>query len=94
MASRTKTRRKRQKFSLWKVFVGDGKHGDISLSFFAYVMILLVVGIVMMSSASYAWAYSEHGGDGLFYAKSQAKNAIIGFAAMIFFMKMEWKLAG
>ena len=90
MASRTKTRRKRQKFSLWKVFVGDGKHGDISLSFFAYVMILLVVGIVMMSSASYAWAYSEHGGDGLFYAKSQAKKAIIGFAAMIFFMKMDY----
>lgn len=75
---------------MWKVFVGDGKHGDISLSFFAYVMILLVVGIVMMSSASYAWAYSEHGGDGLFYAKSQAKNAIIGFAAMIFFMKMDY----
>lgn len=53
-------------------------------------MILLVVGIVMMSSASYAWAYSEHGGDGLFYAKKQAKSAIIGFAAMIFFMKMDY----
>ena len=91
MASKTKTRiRKRRGFSLWKVFVGDGRHGDISLSFFAYVMILLVVGIVMMSSASYAWAYSEHGGDGLYYAKSQAKNAIIGFAAMIFFMKMDY----
>ncbi|MGB4092290.1 MAG: cell division protein FtsW, partial [Ruminococcus flavefaciens] len=64
MASKTKTR-KRPRFSLWKAFVGDGRHGDISLSFFAYVMILLVVGIVMMSSASYAWAYSEHGGDGL-----------------------------
>ena len=70
MASKTKTRkRKRRGFSLWKVFVGDGRHGDISLSFFAYVMILLVVGIVMMSSASYAWAYSEHGSDGLYYAK-------------------------
>ncbi|MBR1824314.1 MAG: cell division protein FtsW [Ruminococcus sp.] len=91
MASKTTARkRKRQRFSLWKAFVGDGSHGDISLSFFAYVMILLVVGIVMMSSASYAWAYSEHGGDGLFYAKSQAKNAVIGFAAMIFFMKMDY----
>ncbi|HOC32516.1 MAG: Lipid II flippase FtsW [Firmicutes bacterium ADurb.BinA205] len=89
MASKTKTR-KRPRFSLWKAFVGDGRHGDISLSFFAYVMILLVVGIVMMSSASYAWAYSEHGGDGLFYAKKQAKSAIIGFAAMIFFMKMDY----
>ena len=67
-----------------------GRRGDISLSFFAYVMILLVVGIVMMSSASYAWAYSEHGGDGLYYAKNQAKNAIIGFVAMIFFMKMDY----
>ncbi len=66
-----------------------GRRGDISLSFFAYVMILLVVGIVMMSSASYAWAYSEHGGDGLYYAKKQAKNAIVGFVAMIFFMKMD-----
>ncbi|WP_297957472.1 FtsW/RodA/SpoVE family cell cycle protein [uncultured Ruminococcus sp.] len=67
-----------------------GRRGDISLSFFAYVMILLVVGIVMMSSASYAWAYSEHGGDGLYYAKNQAKNALIGFVAMVFFMKMDY----
>ncbi|MBQ1433119.1 MAG: FtsW/RodA/SpoVE family cell cycle protein, partial [Ruminococcus sp.] len=89
MASKTQ-RKKRPRFSLWKAFVGDGRHGDISLSFFAYVMILLVVGIVMMSSASYAWAYSEHGGDGLFYAKKQAKSAVIGFAAMIFFMKMDY----
>ncbi|HRR76094.1 MAG TPA: FtsW/RodA/SpoVE family cell cycle protein [Ruminococcus sp.] len=76
--------------SLWKAFVGEGRNSDISLSFFAYVMILLVVGIVMMSSASYAWAYSEHDGDGLYYAKSQAKHAIIGFAALIFFMKMDY----
>lgn len=76
--------------SFWKVFVGEGRNGDISLSFFAYVMILLVVGIVMMSSASYAWAYSEHDGDGLYYAKSQVKNAVIGFAALIFFMKMDY----
>ena len=39
-------------------------------------MILLVVGIVMMSSASYAWAYSEHDGDGLYYAKSQVTRTI------------------
>lgn len=75
---------------LMGAFLGDKRNGDISLSFFAYVMILLVVGIVMMSSASYAWAYSEHGGDGLYYAKNQAVNALIGFAAMIFFMKMDY----
>ena len=53
-------------------------------------MILLVVGIAMMSSASYAWAYSEHDGDGLYYAKSQAKNAVIGLFALVFFMKMDY----
>ena len=80
---------KKKRLSVPNPFSG-GRRGDISLSFFAYVMILLVVGIVMMSSASYAWAYSEHGGDGLYYAKNQAKNAVIGFIAMVFFMKMDY----
>ncbi|MBD5160119.1 MAG: FtsW/RodA/SpoVE family cell cycle protein [Ruminococcus sp.] len=71
-------------------FIGEAKQSDMSLSFFAYVMILIVVGLVMMSSASYAWAYSEHDGDGLFYAKNQLKNAVIGLVAMIFFMKMDY----
>lgn len=85
-----KKKKKSSSGGLWKTFVGEGRNGDISLSFFAYVMILLVVGIVMMSSASYAWAYSEHDGDGLFYAKNQAKMAVAGFCAMIFFMKMDY----
>ncbi len=89
MADRKK-RKKRSVPSLWKAFVGDGKNGDISLAFFAYVMILIVAGIVMMSSASYAWAYNDKGGDGLFYAKNQAKMAGIGFVAMIFFTKMDY----
>lgn len=86
----TRKRKKRKSVGLFRTFVGEGRQGDISLSFFAYVMILLVVGLVMMSSASYAWAYSEHDGDGLYYAKNQAKNAIIGVIAMFFFMKMDY----
>lgn len=73
-----------------KIFLGDSRSGDVSLSFFAYVMILLIIGVSMMSSASYAWAYSEHNGDGLYYAKNQIKNAFIGFAALLFFMKMDY----
>lgn len=90
MASSGKKKKQTTFQQIWKTFVGEGRNSDLSLSFFAYVMILLVVGIVMMSSASYAWAYSEHGGDGLFYAKNQVKNAVIGFAALIFFMKMDY----
>lgn len=83
-----KKRRKSKVVILFKTLFG-GRNGDISLSFFAYVMILLVVGLVMMSSASYAWAYSEFG-DGLHYAKNQAINAGIGFVAMIFFMNFDY----
>ncbi|MDD6279766.1 MAG: FtsW/RodA/SpoVE family cell cycle protein [Ruminococcus sp.] len=86
MAKKTK----KKSGGLVHAFLGDRRNGDISLSFFAYVMILLVIGLVMMSSASYAWAYSEHDGDGLFYARNQLINAGIGFIAMIFFMKMDY----
>ncbi|MDE7104725.1 MAG: FtsW/RodA/SpoVE family cell cycle protein [Ruminococcus sp.] len=81
--------KKRKKKGLFVALFGGGRNSDMSLSFFAYVMILLVVGIVMMASASYAWAYSEHG-DGLYYAKNQAMHAVIGFVAMIFFMKFDY----
>ncbi len=87
--SAAKKKRKKDTVGLFRAYLGDSKTSDISLSFFAYVMILLVVGLVMMASASYAWAYSEHG-DGLFYAKNQAKHAIVGFVGMIFFMKMDY----
>ncbi|MDE7139010.1 MAG: putative lipid II flippase FtsW [Ruminococcus sp.] len=86
----TRKSKKKKSAGLFRTFIGEGRQGDISLSFFAYVMILLVVGLVMMSSASYAWAYSEHDGDGLFYAKNQAKNAVVGVIAMFFFMKMDY----
>lgn len=90
MASAAKTiKRKSNGKGFFTALFGGGKNGDISLSFFAYVMILLVVGIVMMASASYAWAYSEYG-DGLFYAKKQAINAGIGFIAMLFFMNFDY----
>ncbi len=89
MPAIVRTKRKKKRKGLFVVLFGGGKNSDISLSFFAYVMILLVVGIVMMASASYAWAYSDHG-DGLYYAKNQAMNAIIGFVLMIFFMKFDY----
>ncbi len=89
MAASAKSIKGSKRKGLFTVLFGGGKNGDMSLSFFAYVMILLVVGLVMMSSASYAWAYSDFG-DGLYYAKNQAMNAGIGFVAMIFFMKFDY----
>lgn len=88
MPAVNKTKKKKRK-GLFVVLFGGGKKNDVSLSFFSSVVILVVVGLVMMSSASYAWAYSEFG-DGLYYAKNQLRNACIGFIAMIFFMNFDY----
>lgn len=56
--------------------------GGIDLTFFFLVMTLLVIGIVMMFSASYAWAVSKNL-DGTYYAIKQLKAATIGIVAMI-----------
>lgn len=84
-----RTKRKKKRKGVFIVLFGGGRNSDVSLSFFAYVMILLVVGIVMMASASYAWAYSDYG-DGLYYAKKQAAYAILGFILMLFFMNFDY----
>ena len=81
---------KKRKIGLFRKITGESRKSDISVSFFAYVMILVVVGLVMMSSASYAWAYSEHDGDGLYYAKRQGMFAIIGIVGMLVFMKVDY----
>ncbi len=60
--------------------------GVMDLSFFLIVMTLLVIGIIMMFSASYAWALSESGGEsGTGYAMKQTFMAAIGLVALLFF---------
>ena len=57
------------------------KWGKIDVSFLAIVMVLLVIGMVMMFSAGYAWAVSE-GQDGTYYVKKQILFAIVGLVLM------------
>lgn len=59
--------------------------------FFLIVMILLVMGIIMMFSAGYAWAIAE-GGKGTDYVQNQLKMAAIGLAGMFFasFFDYHW----
>lgn len=60
--------------------------GVMDLSFFLIVMTLLVIGIIMMFSASYAWALNESGGEsGTGYAVKQTFMAAIGLVALAFF---------
>ncbi|WP_124101171.1 FtsW/RodA/SpoVE family cell cycle protein [Ruminococcus sp. Marseille-P6503] len=54
---------------------------EIDKPFFILVLVLLVFGIIMMFSASYAWGLSEHN-DGYHYVKKQIFAGVLGLAAM------------
>ena len=65
--------------------------GPIDYPFLLIVMILLVMGIIMMFSAGYAWAIAE-GGTGTDYVQNQIIMACIGLVGMFFasFFDYHW----
>ena len=65
--------------------------GPIDYPFLLIVMILLVMGIIMMFSAGYAWAIAE-GGTGTDYVQNQLMMAGIGLVGMFFasFFDYHW----
>lgn len=65
--------------------------GSMDLPFFIIVMILLVLGIVMMFSASYAWAIYE-GKDGLHYVKRQMLMAGAGLVGMLIVSHIDYHI--
>ena len=89
------------KKNITKSSSGKGTHSDISQGkyavgpmdypFFLIVMILLVMGIIMMFSAGYAWAIAE-GETGTFYVRKQLGMAVIGLIGMFFasFFDYHW----
>lgn len=61
-----------------------GRYGYMDFSFLLIICTLLVIGIIMMFSASYAWALEESGGEsGTGYATKQMFMAAVGVVAMI-----------
>lgn len=65
--------------------------GPIDYPFLLIVMILLVMGIIMMFSAGYAWAIAE-GGTGTDYVQNQLIMAVVGLVGMFFasFFDYHW----
>ncbi|MCD7741054.1 MAG: FtsW/RodA/SpoVE family cell cycle protein [Ruminococcus sp.] len=55
---------------------------EIDKTFFLIVIVLLVFGLIMMFSASYAASMSEYDGDGYYYLRRQLLCAAIGLVAM------------
>ena len=80
--------RNRQKKQVHSLF----SRGVMDLTFFLIVMTLLVIGIIMMFSASYAKALNESGGtNGTSYATKQITMAAIGIFCMFFFSFFDYR---
>lgn len=64
---------------------------DMDKPFLIIVFTLLVLGIVMMFSASYAWGLKDYG-DGYYYAKKQIMAAVIGVALMYLVTHLDYHM--
>lgn len=67
------------------------KLGNFDLPFFLILIVLLVFGIIMMFSASYAWAISE-GKSGTYYAVLQICFAVCGLFFMFLLSKIDYHI--
>ncbi len=72
-------------------YLPNSKRGRFDLPLFTVVLILLVMGIVMMSSASYAYALKEEG-NSFAYAEKQLVAAVIGFIIMIILSRIDYRM--
>ncbi len=65
--------------------------GGFDRPMFFIVMVLIGFGLIMVFSASYAYALSKTG-DSLYFIKHQAIFAVLGIGAMIVMMKMDYRI--
>lgn len=84
--------RKRKRLNLRFPFVQKGiRYGEVDVPFFLTVLALLIMGIIMMFSASYAWAIAE-GHEGTFYAVEQIKTGGIGLILMFALSIVDYRI--
>ncbi len=72
-----KAKKTRKKFKAFSIRSG------LDMPFFFLVLTLLVIGLVMLFSASYPYAYYNMNGNSYYFIKNQIVFAIMGFVAMI-----------
>lgn len=73
-----------------KPLVRIWSRGGIDVPFFAIVIVILTIGLVMLFSATYAYAYYNNKGDGLYYITRQLIFAVVGIVAMIIVSKLDY----
>jgi len=67
------------------------ERGLLDLPFLALTVLLVIIGVVMVFSASYARAYYEHGNSTYYFAR-QAIFAVVGIGAMLFVSRINYQL--
>ncbi len=72
-----------------KKFYFFGHDGNLDMGLFSVVLILLVVGVIMMFSASYFWALDEFN-DGYYYLKRQMAFAVGGLILMAWISTVDY----
>ena len=65
------------------------KKGSIDLTFLTILLIILGIGLVMMFSASYSYAYTNYGNSYRFITR-QAAFAVVGVALMLFISRIDY----
>ena len=61
--------------------------GSFDIAFFTFLVLIVVVGLVMLYSSTYAYAYYYFGSSTYFF-KRQIKWAVIGFVLMLFVSRL------
>lgn len=68
------------------------KVGSMDITFFVLVMVLLTFGLIMLFSASYAYAFYRYKGDSFHFIKRQALFAVVGVVGMLVISKIDYHL--
>ena len=86
-ARSNKIRKKRNILSGFKVF---SLKSGVDLPFLFLVLTIVVIGLVMMFSASYPNAYYLHKGDSFYFIKRQLLFAVAGVIAMLAISRIDY----
>ena len=77
--------------TLYAARSGSRRTGSLDITFLVLVLIILTIGLVMLFSASYAFAYYNYG-DSFYHIKRQALWAVLGVVAMIIISHINYRI--
>lgn len=73
------------------IFEPKHRRGKIDVTFLVLVLVLLTFGLVMLFSASYAFAFYNEG-NSFYYIERQLFFAVVGVTAMLFVSQVNYKI--